>query len=135
MKKEQKLKAGKYYIGDPCYLFGESWSEVCDILFSDVSPQLFKCDTMLMGGTAYGDGAYLGSNGNLHWVDSGTIGILPISLINIDNKETIEGIEKSEGMHIVEFEKDFDASIENGVFVFGDIVIDTQMEYEDDEDY
>lgn len=30
MRKE--FKAGKYYIGDPCYVFGNDWSDVYNAL-------------------------------------------------------------------------------------------------------
>ncbi len=127
------FKAGKYYIGDPCYIFEKSWSDVCDSVIFKYEDE-YKGKPLLIGSTSYGDGTYTDDQNRKYWVDSGTIGILPISFLKVDKKETIKSINKSEGMHIVEFENDFTASIENGIFMFGDIKIDTCSDDEDWDD-
>ena len=68
MKTENKqFKAGKYYIGDPCYVFGteengsKSWSDILedtDFFEKDTLTIGKKVFDILGGSTAYGDGAY-----------------------------------------------------------------------------
>jgi len=131
MKDINKFKAGKYYIGDLCYIFGDSWSDIsgkgCE------EPFLYDKKKVLIGSTAYGDGAYKDNAGREYFVDSGTLGIAPVSLLKKDGKHTEKSVIASEGMHIVKFDKDFNVSVWNGVFEFGDLRIDTENE-EDDED-
>lgn len=128
------LKSGKYYVGDPCYIFDASWdkaisdtscfeSEVCELFGKQV----------YCGGTAYGDGLYTDNFGREYAVDAGLIGILPIEMIEIDKHVTLEEIEKSDIMHVVDFDKDFKVWIEDGIFHFGDIVIDTKEDDEEEE--
>ena len=54
-------------------------------------------------------------------------------MIEIDKHVTLEEIEKSDIMHVVDFDKDFKVWIEDGVFYFGDIVIDTKEDDEEEE--
>lgn len=123
-----KLKKGLYYVGDPCYIFDKSWQDVLK------TTNFFRNNTMifgedcLIGNTAYGDGTYFDQLKNKYFVDSGSIGILPISLINIDKKKTWQQIHRSDFMHMHEFTEDFEVSVENGVFKFGNIIINTNQE-------
>lgn len=129
-----KLKKGTYYIGDPCYLFNKNWDNVLNETeyFGKKDSPIYTLfgEQCCVGGTAYGDGCYTDGI-RQYYVDAGILGVLPISLINIDKVETIDSINNSEGMHIIEFEYDFDVHIENGIFKFGSIYIDTRGE----EDY
>ena len=55
-----KLKKGKYYVGDPCYIFGKSWDKVLndtDYFDNGEIVKVFSKDC-IVGGTAYGDGIY-----------------------------------------------------------------------------
>lgn len=79
-----KSSTGKFYIGDPCYalpdeIYHNIWGDKYD--FED---GLIETDTeaWLVHGTAYGDGCY-GPNGE-YPVDSGTISVIPTSLIDED---------------------------------------------------
>lgn len=131
-----KLKKGKYYIGDPCYIFGESWSNVLadtDFFNSGGVVKLFGKEC-IVGATAYGDGTYTDNFERNYNVDAGLIGALPVSLISIDKKRTVKEIAKHNGMHIVEFKDDFEVSISGGIFIFGDIKIDTANDDDDDDD-
>lgn len=127
------MKKGKYYIGDPCYIFDASWDDILNQTnyFSDGECTI-KGKICVGGGTSYGDGCYYDNEGRKYYVDAGLIAILPISLLKIDNEITISEIEKSEGMHIIDFKEDFTAECENGKFRFGNIKINTDDE--DDED-
>lgn len=131
------LEKGTYYIGDPCYVFNESWENVLHETqhFNEANDHVLINGYKVVGGsTAYGDGKYFDNTGKSYYVDAGLIAILPVALLSIDNKTSIEEVEKSDGMHIVTFENDFTAETDNGVFYFGYIVIDTKGTDEDDED-
>jgi hypothetical protein len=132
MKDINKFKAGKYYIGDLCYIFGESWSDISGRC--DDCAFLFDKKQVFIAGTAYGDGAYKDNHDREYFVDSGTIGIVPVSLLKKDGKHTEKSVNASEGMHIVKFDNDFDVSAYNGVFEFGDLRIDTENDEQDEDD-
>lgn len=128
------FKKGRYYIGDPCYLFDKKWSDVSSQLSDGDAIKLYG-KVVCSGSTSYGDGRYTDNTGRKYGVDSGLIGILPISLIKIENRTSIKEINKSPIMHIVTFKEDFQVECYDGVFTFGDIVINTRDdEEEDDED-
>ena len=87
-----KLKKGKYYVGDPCYIFGKSWDKVLndtDYFDNGEIVKVFSKDC-IVGGTAYGDGIYTDNFGREYNVDAGLIGVLPVSLISIDKIYTIK---------------------------------------------
>lgn len=127
-----QFKKGKYYIGDPCYVFEKSWSDVLHKTDYFRENKLFG-KTICGGGTVHGDGIYQDGEARDYGVDAGLIAILPISLLKIDNKETVESVNKSDLMHIIHFKEDFEAWCENGKFQFGHIEIDTDPEDEEDE--
>ena len=129
-----KLPKGKYYIGDPSYVFRKSWDEVLKKTdyFSDSETVVFG-KRIVGGSTAYGDGSYKDNYGRSYAVDSGTIAILPVSLLLKDKEMRPKEIEADNDMHIVKMEKDFDAIAEDGIFTFGDIVINTRDTEEEDD--
>lgn len=132
----EKLKKGEYYVGDPSYIFGKNWVKVLedtDYFDNEEIVNVFG-EVCVAGGTAYGDGTYTDNFGRKYDVDSGLIGILPVALISIDNKYTISQIKEDEGMHIIEFKEDFKVYIDEGIFKFGDIIIDTTGD-DDEDDY
>lgn len=127
------LPKGKYYVGDPCYIFNKSWDEICTMLFdegSNLLTELYK-KPVFIDSTAYGDGIYYDQFSRKYYVDAGLIGCLPISLLRKDSKQTISSVQKHEGMHIIDFKEDFEVSCYNGVFQFGEIIIDTSYDDED----
>lgn len=128
------MKKGTYYVGDPCYIFEKSWPEVLNKTgyFSDGEHKLFG-KTVFGGGTAYGDGSYRDNFGRSYAVDAGLLAIVPISLLNHDKKMTRKQVEKDDSMHIIDMKEDFTCEVNNGVFRFGNIVINTR-DTEDDED-
>lgn len=84
--------AGTYYIGDLCYALPD---ELYDGVFGQVggySSGLYKKDNdfFIMGGTAYGDGSYTGSDNKEFLVDAGIIGMAPISICDT-TKPSISG--------------------------------------------
>lgn len=134
----EKLKKGKYYVGDPCYLFDKSWSKVLTETKYFQSEEIIKIfnKDCIVGNTADGDGSYFDNHGRKYYVDTGFIGVIPVSLIEVDNRTSLKEIDMSAGMHIITFEEDFNVSVFYGRFLFGDILIDTQdYEYDYEEEY
>ena len=129
-----KMPAGTYYIGDPCYIFEDSWDKVLNSTNYLKDNELFG-KPIFVDSTAYGDGYFYDNRGRAYAVDAGMIGILPIELIEVDNVVTKEYIEKSEIMHMVTFEKEFECNSNEGFFEFGDITINTAEDEDDEDDY
>lgn len=136
--------AGKYYIGDPCYVFScESWSKLCDetdcFENGEDHPHLFshRGHKFFGASTAHGDGTFYDSDGYQYGVDAGMLGIVPLALVELEG-ESIEDIEKHKLGRIQEFKEDFEVGVnESHTFLFGDIIIDTDDDAEDygEDDY
>lgn len=124
----KKFKAGKYYVGDPCYVISdENWMPLLESTkYFENENQEYKGQQIFTEGTAHGDGCFTDNFGREYGVDAGLIGIIPFEVID-DNRT-------GDGGQIIEFEKDFEVyTSELGIFHFGDIVIDTAEEdYEED---
>jgi len=138
MTEKHILRAGEYWIGDPCYAVkDENWSDLinstgCFGLELEKFPSnwqngLFKYNDQLCFTyqTKYGDGEYYDNKGNEYGVDAGLIGIMPIECCDGDSMN---------GGNRYNFERSFQVWEENGKFHFGDIEIDTTYENESDED-
>lgn len=119
MKKE--LNPGKYYIGDPCYLFDKSWLSILKETNHFKKSKLIDTTDFFIHNTQWGDGGYQGSDNFIYCVSSGLLGILPFHLINIDNKLDL----KDTFFRIITFEKKFECSYNKGVFLFDNIKIKT----------
>ena len=141
----EKFKAGKYYVGDPCYVFTDKeWDELieqtycfgCEIKnipegYLNTGVYNYKGMKFFADGTAYGDGCFYDNHDREYGVDAGLIGIVPFEILSTGGS----------GGQIIEFEQDFYVSAEGGIFHFGDITINTkddedteEDEWEDDED-
>lgn len=76
------LPPGKYYIGDPCYVFSsKSWAELIRTDGFDDGPVVFRGRPLWAGHTLHGDGEYLDQFQNSFPVDSGLLGAVPVELI------------------------------------------------------
>jgi len=128
-----KMQRGAYYVGDPCYLFDQSWGDVLNET-SFFSKNTFRGEGVAAESTAHGDGVYKDNEGKEYWVDSGMLGILPISLAKIDNKLREGRVLTGGSAHIVKFDTEFDVEINSGVFKFGHLEIDTNGDDEEEED-
>jgi hypothetical protein len=116
---KNRLPAGEYYIGDPCYVIeNDRWDEWLE-LFWDNRPEVFDFDAadQIAFNTAYGDGAYDCSNGASLPVDAGIIGAIPMSIIKCGRPE-VDGT-------VVTFETAFTCEDRNGLLIFGDLEVDT----------
>jgi hypothetical protein len=108
---EHTLPAGKYYIGDLCYVLGE---DVYDDVFggtgysSGIYEEKGTDRTFLVSHTSWGDGEFPGSDGKKFAVDSGTIGICSTSLMVKDDG----------GGHLYTFEKPVKCEFRAGLFSF-----------------
>lgn len=121
-----KLPAGKYYIGDPCYVFDESWDRLLESTnyLQNKGPVDFDGYTLFAYSTAYGDGTYTDQHGNEYPVDAGLLGAIPIELIEVPSGE--------EDGTILDAPNGLEVYHDNGTFYFGDIIIKTDETDPDD---
>lgn len=140
---ELTLPAGKYFIGDPCYVIAdEKWDEVSDQMFPGIvgHPDYENHDIVVDGihffaySTAYGDGLYDDFDNFKYPVDSGSIGAVPFELVSKREGESLEDYGR-----IIEVDQPLRCiRDENGTFIFvsGDLRIDIETGFEeyDDED-
>ena len=129
------MPAGKYYIGDLCYVMHDEWDEFCGITIKDndvLDGEFVLGDGRRFAtyGTAYGDGTYRSNIGTNHAVDAGLIGCIRLEDIRDTTYDDISDLGA-----IVEFDAPFETSELDGVIRFGHVVIDTAMEDFDEEDY
>lgn len=138
------LPKGTYFLGDPCYaIHGERWQKIVNRMYdglhdsdADVMIVSSKDGTsaacMFYGSTAYGDGRYEDQNGNEFPVDTGLIGLVPMSIANP------EGMKLAECGKIVTFAHEVDISWDDGVFHITDgnqrFSIDTKGSADENED-
>lgn len=131
------LPAGKYYIGDLCYVMHPEWSDFCSITIqgSDVLDGEFNLPDgrrFATYGTKWGDGEYPASNGARLGVDAGLIGCIRVEDISEEELPNI-----SLGT-VVEFNAPFSTHSEEGVIHFGNFIVDTDPQddyyYDEEED-
>lgn len=130
------MEAGRYYVGDLCYVLHEVWDEVCSLTF-DKEGRMLDGEHYLKDGrkfalysTMYGDGTYHDGQGRSYPVDAGCIGCILEVDIDLRNKENETG-----GGQIIDFPRDFVTGDNNGQLLFGHILIETGDEIGDfDED-
>jgi hypothetical protein len=127
------MPAGKYYIGDLCYVMHPEWDEFCELTIKgnqclDGEFTLADGRRFASFGTAYGDGTYVSNVGTKHSVDSGSIGCIRVEDIRDYTYSDIERLGA-----IVEFDHPFEVSEDQGLIVFGKVQIETAGSYEFDE--
>lgn len=128
------MPAGRYYVGDLCYVMHPQWDEFCALTISGHS--VADGEFTLKNGvriatfcTMYGDGTYVDQFDGEYPVDAGLIGCIRVEDISDEEADLELGT-------IVDFEEDFEVSSENGTLYFGHIVIETgDTEDEYDEEY
>ena len=128
------MPAGKYYVGDLCYVMHPEWDEFCDLTIKgnaclDGEFNLADGRRFASFGTLYGDGLYASNIGTKHSVDAGLIGCILVS--DIRDPEGTEAAMKSLGA-VVEFTEPFTTSESGGVIRFGHVEINTG-DVDDDE--
>ena len=134
--------AGKYYVGDLCYVMHDEWDEVCGKFFEGRDDhgcnqgvfQLKDGRKFASLNTKWGDGVYFDQGGEEYGVDAGLIGCISLNDIdlNADGNSTLGG-------QIIQFDSDFTVSGGeiyesrrdwDGVIRIGHIVIKTD-DYEE----
>jgi hypothetical protein len=137
------MPAGKYWIGDLCYVMHDNWDEFCEKAYDRDTGEDNNGRMVLNNGvtvawfnTMWGDGTYRDSQGRKYPVDAGLIGCIKMNDIDHDHRDN-----DLFGGNIVEFANDFECGYENGTIWFGhgrdSVEIetgDTSEEDEEDED-
>jgi hypothetical protein len=129
------MPAGRYYIGDLCYVMHPEWDECVDLFFpaSGYTGRGVEGEFTLKDGrrfasfgTAYGDGTYNSNIGTEHMVDSGSIGCISVDNIRDTTYNDIEQLGA-----IVEFTQPFEVKkISLGLLKFGHVEIETDADYD-----
>lgn len=127
------MKAGKYYIGDPCYVLGrtkhEDWLDILDRTnYFDGNEYDIDGYVLWGTGTAHGDGEYSDRDGNSYPVDAGIIACVPIELVEIP----VGDVERHGLGAIHEFDNEFECSTDCGVINIGHVSIDTDPRHEEE---
>jgi hypothetical protein len=126
------MPAGRYYIGDLCYVMHSEWDEVCALFFPPGAPArgvegefvLRDGRRFASFGTAYGDGEYYNNLGDSHCVDSGSIGCIRVQDIRDDTYNNLDSLGT-----FVEFDQPFEVEkVGRGLLRFGHVEIDTAEE-------
>lgn len=118
------LPAGRYYIGDLCYVMDGEWTEVCKLIIDghNVKSGIFKLAdgrTFANFTTKYGDGHYEASNGDELCVDSGSIGCIRVEDITVGDLSHLGTV--------VDFADPFTVGSNDGEISFGHITVDTDF--------
>jgi hypothetical protein len=131
------MPAGRYYVGDLCYVMHPEWDEFCELTIKgeqclDGEFTLKDGRRFATVGTAYGDGTYYSNIGTEHPVDAGLIGCIRVEDIRDDQYNNIEELGA-----IVEFKEPFEVQkIGQGLLRFGHVEIETaDLQYEEEEEY
>ena len=142
------MKAGKYFVCDPCYLFhGKSENALGWIPFLNLNNYFQPRDVAAKGGiftitwkgveyefgvanTAYGDGCYESSfpGEPKFGVDAGMISVVPVEMFEevIGAGVSASDYAKSENLLIVDLDEfTFDPGVGHGEIRVGDYVIET----------
>lgn len=130
------MPAGRYYIGDLCYVMHDVWDEAVSLMFppnhsgQGVDGEFTLRDGRRFAnfGTRWGDGTYTSNIRTRHLVDSGSIGCIRVEDIRDNTYDNIETLGA-----VVEFAQPFEVSEDSGLICFGAVEIETNPEYEFDE--
>ena len=124
------MKAGKYYVGDLCYVLNDVWDEFCSITIEDHDCldgefQLSDGTKFASYRTKWGDGQYADQHRRWYAVDAGLIGC--VSLEDLEKYGVQPTEEYGMGGNVIEFKEEFETSggKHDGIITFGHIVIDT----------
>ena len=136
---DKNMPAGKYYVGDLCYVLHGSWNEVCDLTIDDntVKSGVFKLKDgrqFAMWSTAFGDGTYYDYQGRAYSVDSGTIGCIKVDdLVSPSEKADLESTINAGLGQVIRFPEEFRTYTFEGEINFGNVHIDTDPEGDEDD--
>ena len=129
------MPAGRYYVGDLCYVMHPQWDEFCDLTIA--GQRCLDGEFALKNGvvfasmhTAYGDGVYRDQLGRRYSVDAGLLDCIRAEDID-DSTATISGGQ------IIDFDRPFHVTYDNGLIKMGHVEIDTagDDDWDDEEEY
>ena len=136
------MPAGRYYVGDLCYVMtDEEWKECCELFFAgrddhgvnDGEFTLKDGRRFASYSTAYGDGVYWDQHKNCYSVDAGLIGCILESDIKSEKYDNILDLAA-----IIDFDKPFVTGggrydkDSDGVIQIGSVMIETNPVYEEE---
>ena len=133
------MPAGKYYVGDLCYVMdSDEWSQVCSLIIQgekllDGEFELPDGRRFAIYSTHWGDGEYYDQYGHTYSVDAGSIGCILMSDIRANKYYNLLDLGA-----ILEFAEPFEtaggrgSANWDGVIKIGHVEIATSPEYEDD---
>lgn len=126
------MSAGKYYIGDLCYVLNNKWDEFCNLTIdgNDLKDGEFELNDgtrFATYTTYYGDGNYKDQSGRSYGVDAGLIGCVAIEDITDPDADF-------EGGNVIDFPLAFETGSQEGELHFGHIVIETRNESDNNEE-
>ena len=129
------MPAGRYYVGDLCYVMHDAWTEAVDLMFPSAAEGYKSVEGVLtlkdgrqfaIFSTSYGDGVYYDQWGKDYGVDAGSIGCI----LQKDIKDDTANIGLG---NIVDFDQDFVVSSDGETLKFGDIIIHTgSVDYDEE---
>jgi hypothetical protein len=131
------MPAGRYYVGDLCYVLQDEWTEVCGLLFANrddggcnegVFTLTNGCRFAIFS-TAYGDGIYTDQDNREYPVDAGSIGCVLLDDIAQDNVNNNISLGNT-----IQFDQEFLVDSDGAVLKFGHIAIDTDPQWDEDDD-
>lgn len=129
------MPAGKYYVGDLCYVMHGEWSQFCDITLS--GNKVHDGEFALKDGrrfasysTKWGDGGYSDNEGRSYDVDAGLIGCIRVEDIDLSDSNNF----LTSGQ-VIEFREPFETGggRPDPLIRFGSVCIDTDPGYEEEE--
>jgi len=133
------MPAGRYYVGDLCYVMTDKeWDEFCSLTTDGLrclhGEFNFKDGRRFATfGTRWGDGKYFDTNKLYEFsVDAGLIGCMRLNEINI---KKLKLNELEELGAIIDFPYEFGTGVTDSVITIGHVVIDTDAEYEDEDEH
>ena len=120
------MKAGKYYVGDLCYVMSDAeWEQFCKITIQgnkviDGEFEMPDGRKFATYSTAYGDGVYHDQYGHSYSVDAGLIGCIKVEDIKDDMSDILRlGA-------IIDFNEPFEcSSTDDGLIKIGFVEIPT----------
>ncbi len=117
------LPAGTYFVGDPCYAFGDHGLWIALLESADyTNPQVHILEAHARGriftaASTMADGSFFDQFRRMYCVDAGLIGVVPLASADLDNSSLTL-------MHQLSFEAPFTVSSREDLLLIGNIRID-----------
>jgi NAD kinase len=116
------VRSGLYYIGDPCYVFGEQWESMLKKANNFKRMFYDLCGAEIVVISVGGDGTFIDNRKREYGVDSGLMGFIPVFMLPFFVSEKINYIVE-EYAHLQYVGRDSEIGIENEILHFGKLKI------------